>query len=159
MGYWSWSYRELRKSDCKRIRQEAVAGRGGQAWQLKGSQGIRTGEKILEMFVFIYLRPLFIGSFFLLVLRGVLSSCELRALFSSCASSHLFSIHFLALSLSFNFDNKHQQIKAIHIHAELMSVENGLLTPTFKAKRSDVEKVFQPTIRKLYDETNKNQKA
>jgi long-chain acyl-CoA synthetase len=47
------------------------------------------------------------------------------------------------------------QVKALHIHHELMSVENGLLTPTFKAKRTDVEKAFKTHIRQMYAEIAK----
>ncbi|OPL20298.1 long-chain-fatty-acid-5-like ligase, partial [Mytilus galloprovincialis] len=37
-------------------------------------------------------------------------------------------------------------VRDIYVHPELFSVENGLLTPTFKAKRQDLKKVFQPQI-------------
>lgn len=39
-----------------------------------------------------------------------------------------------------------------------MSVENGLLTPTFKAKRTDVEKMFKSEISKMYEQVNSAQK-
>ena len=55
-------------------------------------------------------------------------------------------------SLPHSVDQKVEVTITIHIHHELMSVENGLLTPTFKAKRTDVEKHFKPVIRKLYTE-------
>lgn len=43
-----------------------------------------------------------------------------------------------------------EQVKDIHIHLELLSVENGLLTPTLKAKRSEVSKYFKSQIESLY---------
>ncbi|XP_030806949.1 LOW QUALITY PROTEIN: long-chain-fatty-acid--CoA ligase 5 [Camarhynchus parvulus] len=43
-----------------------------------------------------------------------------------------------------------EQVKDLYIHTELFSVENGLLTPTLKAKRGDVVKFFQKEIEALY---------
>ncbi|XP_032922218.1 long-chain-fatty-acid--CoA ligase 5 isoform X2 [Catharus ustulatus] len=43
-----------------------------------------------------------------------------------------------------------EQVKDLYIHTELFSVENGLLTPTLKAKRGDVVKFFQKEIDALY---------
>ncbi|NXN95391.1 ACSL5 ligase, partial [Rhinopomastus cyanomelas] len=43
-----------------------------------------------------------------------------------------------------------EQVKDLYIHTELFSVENGLLTPTLKAKRAEVVKVFQKQIDALY---------
>ena len=43
-----------------------------------------------------------------------------------------------------------EQVKDIHVHADLFSVENDLLTPTFKTKRSVVEKKFQKEIDLMY---------
>ncbi|XP_076074445.1 long-chain-fatty-acid--CoA ligase 1-like isoform X4 [Mytilus galloprovincialis] len=43
-----------------------------------------------------------------------------------------------------------EQVRDIYVHPELFSVENGLLTPTFKAKRQDLKKVFQPQIDEMY---------
>lgn len=42
------------------------------------------------------------------------------------------------------------QVKAIQLHPDLFSVENGLLTPTLKAKRCDIQKRFQPQIDNMY---------
>jgi len=41
-------------------------------------------------------------------------------------------------------------VRDIYLHPELFSVENGLLTPTFKAKRQDLKKEFQPQIDEMY---------
>ncbi|XP_059168586.1 long-chain-fatty-acid--CoA ligase 1-like [Physella acuta] len=42
-------------------------------------------------------------------------------------------------------------VKDIHIHPELFSVENEMLTPTFKTKREDVSKYFANEIKEMYD--------
>ncbi|XP_038610895.1 long-chain-fatty-acid--CoA ligase 1 isoform X2 [Tachyglossus aculeatus] len=43
-----------------------------------------------------------------------------------------------------------EQVKGIALHSELFSVENGLLTPTLKAKRPELRKHFRPEIDELY---------
>ncbi|KAK2849535.1 hypothetical protein Q5P01_009369 [Channa striata] len=43
-----------------------------------------------------------------------------------------------------------EQVKAIYIHNDLFSVENGLLTPTLKAKRNEIRQHFRPQIDELY---------
>ncbi|CAF4409590.1 unnamed protein product [Rotaria sp. Silwood2] len=47
-----------------------------------------------------------------------------------------------------------EQIKAIAIITEPFTVENGLLTPTFKARRFAVEKKYKPIFDKLYKTIN-----
>lgn len=42
------------------------------------------------------------------------------------------------------------KVKAIFIHPELFSVENGLLTPTLKAKRNEMRQIFRPQLDQLY---------
>lgn len=42
------------------------------------------------------------------------------------------------------------QVKDIHVHQEQFSIENGLLTPTLKAKRNQLQVLFQPQIQQLY---------
>ncbi|KAK2530629.1 Acsl5 [Columba guinea] len=43
-----------------------------------------------------------------------------------------------------------EQVKDLYIHTEMFSVENGLLTPTLKAKRAELVKLFQTQIEALY---------
>ncbi|XP_032411338.1 long-chain-fatty-acid--CoA ligase 1-like isoform X1 [Xiphophorus hellerii] len=43
-----------------------------------------------------------------------------------------------------------EQVKAIHIHTEMFSIENGLLTPTLKAKRNEMRQYFRSQIDELY---------
>uniref|UniRef100_A0A087XKL3 long-chain-fatty-acid--CoA ligase n=2 Tax=Poecilia formosa TaxID=48698 RepID=A0A087XKL3_POEFO len=43
-----------------------------------------------------------------------------------------------------------EQVKAIHIHTEMFSIENGLLTPTMKAKRNEMRQLFRSQIDELY---------
>ncbi|KGL90511.1 Long-chain-fatty-acid--CoA ligase 5 [Charadrius vociferus] len=46
-----------------------------------------------------------------------------------------------------------EQVKDLYIHTEMFSVENGLLTPTLKAKRAELVKVFEKQIEALYSST------
>uniref|UniRef100_A0A8D0D7M9 Long-chain-fatty-acid--CoA ligase n=1 Tax=Sander lucioperca TaxID=283035 RepID=A0A8D0D7M9_SANLU len=43
-----------------------------------------------------------------------------------------------------------EQVRAICIHTELFSIENGLLTPTMKAKRNEMRQYFRSQIDELY---------
>ncbi|XP_077311168.1 long-chain-fatty-acid--CoA ligase 5 [Lithobates pipiens] len=43
-----------------------------------------------------------------------------------------------------------EQVRDIYVHQEMMSVENGLLTPTLKAKRAEVAKHFRSQIDEMY---------
>uniref|UniRef100_A0A8C3Y7D2 Long-chain-fatty-acid--CoA ligase n=1 Tax=Catharus ustulatus TaxID=91951 RepID=A0A8C3Y7D2_CATUS len=44
----------------------------------------------------------------------------------------------------------HEAIQYIVLHTEMFSIENGLLTPTLKAKRPELRKYFQSQIDELY---------
>ncbi|XP_053095970.1 long-chain-fatty-acid--CoA ligase 6 isoform X3 [Pangasianodon hypophthalmus] len=44
-----------------------------------------------------------------------------------------------------------EQVKDIYIHNEMFSIENGLLTPTLKAKRPELKEYFKQQIEHLYD--------
>jgi len=44
-----------------------------------------------------------------------------------------------------------EQAKAIHLHDQLFTLENGLLTPTFKLKRAAAKKEFLGIIKDLYE--------
>lgn len=44
-----------------------------------------------------------------------------------------------------------EQVKSIYLHTEQFSIENGLLTPTLKAKRAELSKYFQSQISSLYE--------
>ncbi|CAM5132723.1 unnamed protein product [Eretmochelys imbricata] len=43
-----------------------------------------------------------------------------------------------------------EQVKAIYIHSDLFSVQNGLLTPTLKARRRELRDYFKKQIEELY---------
>ncbi|XP_006022878.1 long-chain-fatty-acid--CoA ligase 5 [Alligator sinensis] len=43
-----------------------------------------------------------------------------------------------------------EQVKEIYIHPEALTIENGFLTPTLKAKRAELTKYFKPQIEELY---------
>uniref|UniRef100_A0A673AX40 Long-chain-fatty-acid--CoA ligase n=1 Tax=Sphaeramia orbicularis TaxID=375764 RepID=A0A673AX40_9TELE len=43
-----------------------------------------------------------------------------------------------------------EQVKDVYLHPEQFTIENGLLTPTLKAKRAELKALFQPQIDKLY---------
>ncbi|XP_034564345.1 long-chain-fatty-acid--CoA ligase 5 [Notolabrus celidotus] len=43
-----------------------------------------------------------------------------------------------------------EQVKDLFVHPEQFTIENGLLTPTLKAKRAELKTLFQPQIDKLY---------
>lgn len=50
--------------------------------------------------------------------------------------------------------NSFEQVKAIHLHNELFSIENGFLTPTFKTKRPIVQKAFERKFQELNAEVD-----
>ncbi|KAM9780930.1 long-chain-fatty-acid--CoA ligase 6 [Syngnathus typhle] len=43
-----------------------------------------------------------------------------------------------------------EQVKNIYIHSEMFSIQNGLLTPTLKAKRPELREFFKEKIEELY---------
>ncbi|TFK09901.1 ATP-dependent RNA helicase DDX3X [Platysternon megacephalum] len=43
-----------------------------------------------------------------------------------------------------------EQVKDIYIHPEMFTIEQGLLTPTLKAKRAELSKYFQTQLEALY---------
>jgi long-chain acyl-CoA synthetase len=51
-----------------------------------------------------------------------------------------------------------EMVKAIHLHNDLFSVQNNILTPTFKLKRDYARKVFEKEIAKLYTEIEAQEK-
>lgn len=42
------------------------------------------------------------------------------------------------------------QVKDIYLHPDPFSVQNGLLTPTMKAKRPEIRNYFKPQIEDMY---------
>ncbi len=55
----------------------------------------------------------------------------------------------LTFSLIFLF----AQVKDLHLHPEMFSVANGLLTPTLKSRRADIRRFFQEQISSMYSKT------
>ncbi|XP_051536544.1 long-chain-fatty-acid--CoA ligase 6 [Myxocyprinus asiaticus] len=43
-----------------------------------------------------------------------------------------------------------EQVKDIHIHKEMFTIQNGLLTPTLKSKRPELKEYFKTEIEQLY---------
>jgi long-chain acyl-CoA synthetase len=43
-----------------------------------------------------------------------------------------------------------EQVRDIYMHSELFTVDNGLLTPTMKSKRNEIQKYFQSQIDVMY---------
>jgi long-chain acyl-CoA synthetase len=50
--------------------------------------------------------------------------------------------------------NSLEKVKCIYLTAEPFSVENDIITPTFKIKRNIAKKVFLQQIEKMYAESN-----
>ncbi|KAK2557942.1 Long-chain-fatty-acid--CoA ligase 1 [Acropora cervicornis] len=48
--------------------------------------------------------------------------------------------------------NSLEQVKKIYLHPEMFSIENGLLTPTLKAKRLLLQRTFEEEIDRLYEQ-------
>ncbi|KAM9394012.1 long-chain-fatty-acid--CoA ligase 1 [Pholidichthys leucotaenia] len=46
-----------------------------------------------------------------------------------------------------------EQVKDLHVHPEMFTVANGLLTPTLKSRRTDIRRVFQEQIASMYKKT------
>uniref|UniRef100_A0A668AJD0 Arachidonate--CoA ligase n=1 Tax=Myripristis murdjan TaxID=586833 RepID=A0A668AJD0_9TELE len=46
-----------------------------------------------------------------------------------------------------------EQVKDLHLHPEMFSIANGLLTPTLKSRRIDIRRVFQEQISRMYSKT------
>jgi long-chain acyl-CoA synthetase len=47
-------------------------------------------------------------------------------------------------------------IKAVHLESEPFTVENDLITPSFKLKRAPLQKRYQAAITRMYAQLNKN---
>ncbi len=52
--------------------------------------------------------------------------------------------------------NSLEKVKALHLTAEPFSIDNDIITPTFKIKRNIAKKVFMDQIEKMYEESNGN---
>ncbi len=44
-----------------------------------------------------------------------------------------------------------ERVKAVHLTLEPFSVDNGLLTPTFKVRRRDAAAFYKETLEGLYE--------
>jgi len=47
------------------------------------------------------------------------------------------------------------QVAAIHLHPEPFSIENGMMTPTFKVKRPQAKQAFQKQLDAMYAKLEK----
>lgn len=47
------------------------------------------------------------------------------------------------------------QVAAIYLHPEPFSIENGLMTPTFKVKRPQAKTAFQKQLNSMYEKLGK----
>uniref|UniRef100_A0A1L8DZ27 Long-chain-fatty-acid--CoA ligase n=1 Tax=Nyssomyia neivai TaxID=330878 RepID=A0A1L8DZ27_9DIPT len=47
-----------------------------------------------------------------------------------------------------------EQVKDIYLHPDPFSVQNGLLTPTFKSKRPELKSYFKPQLEDMYKQLN-----
>ena len=47
-----------------------------------------------------------------------------------------------------------EMIKSLHLDLEHFRIENGLMTPTFKLKRSPLQAKYQPQIDAMYRKIN-----
>ena len=47
------------------------------------------------------------------------------------------------------------QVAAIHLHPDPFSIENGMMTPTFKVKRPQAKTAFQKQLDAMYDKLGK----
>lgn len=48
------------------------------------------------------------------------------------------------------YDVFYLQVKDIYLHPDPFSVQNGLLTPTFKLKRPQIKNYFKPQLDDIY---------
>lgn len=48
------------------------------------------------------------------------------------------------------FLNIYLKVKDIYLHPDPFSVQNGLLTPTFKTKRPQLKNYFKPQLEDMY---------
>lgn len=76
--------------------------------------------------------------------KGPRNAGGTRCCMKSCSQNVVPVISATNISL-FSF-----QVKAIYIHSDMFSVQNGLLTPTLKAKRPELRDYFKKQIEELY---------
>lgn len=65
----------------------------------------------------------------------ILLHCKKKEIFAKENDSHFYCLF---------------QVKDIKLYPELFSVDNGLLTPTFKTKRNELGKFFADDIAQMY---------
>lgn len=87
-------------------------------------------------------------------MRAVGKEAGLKS-FEQVSSQVLFSVHLQAsakvvLTLMSCSHVCTLQVKDLHLHPEMFSIANGLLTPTLKSRRTEIRKAFQEQLSSMY---------
>jgi len=85
--------------------------------------------------------------------NGIINSSNGSSLRALCDDENIKRAVFNSMNKAANEAklNSFERAKKIHLHGELFSVENGLMTPTFKLKRPQAREAFQKQIVEMYN--------